>query len=310
MNALIELNELTKDYQRFRALDRVNLRIPNGITGLLGPNGAGKSTLIKVLLGLVKVTSGNGHVLGYPVGTNAAEIRSRIGYMPEDDCYMHGLSGVESMQVAAQLSRIPSTEALRRGHEILDFCGMGQERYRNVETYSTGMRQKLRFAMALVHDPKLLILDEPTSGLDPHERDAMLNRIRILARQFGKSILLCTHILPDVQSVCDFVTIIAAGRVRLAEQLEVLRNVRDPSLTVQTGNNSEPLQKKLADTGVRTESVTNRVIRVFGDAESISIALWSAAQQTGTMIRSIQPSRNSLEQIFLDAIRGARHADS
>ncbi len=164
--------------------------------------------------------------------------------------------------------------------------------------------------MALVHDPKLLILDEPTSGLDPHERDAMLNRIRILARQFGKSILLCTHILPDVQSVCDFVTIIAAGRVRLAEQLEVLRNVRDPSLTVQTGNNSEPLQKKLADTGIRTESVTNRVIRVFGDAESISIALWSAAQQTGTMIRSIQPSRNSLEQIFLDAIRGARHADS
>lgn len=310
MNALIELNELTKDYQRFRALDRVNLRIPNGITGLLGPNGAGKSTLIKVLLGLVKVTSGSGHVLGFPVGTNAAEIRSRIGYMPEDDCYMHGLSGVESMQVAAQLSRIPSTEALRRGHEILDFCGMGQERYRNVETYSTGMRQKLRFAMALVHDPKLLILDEPTSGLDPHERDAMLNRIRILARQFGKSILLCTHILPDVQSVCDFVTIIAAGRVRLAEQLEVLRNVRDPSLTVQTGNNSEPLQKKLADTGIRTESVTNRVIRVFGDAESISIALWSAAQQTGTMIRSIQPSRNSLEQIFLDAIRGARHADS
>ncbi|MBL8818618.1 MAG: ABC transporter ATP-binding protein [Planctomyces sp.] len=310
MTTMIELKGLTKDYQRFRALDQVNLSVFPGITGLLGPNGAGKSTLIKVLLGLVRVTSGTGHVLGYSLGTNTAEVRSRIGYMPEDDCYMHGLSGVESLQVAAQLSRIASTEALRRGHEILDFCGMGQERYRNVETYSTGMRQKLRFAMAIVHDPQLLILDEPTSGLDPHERDAMLNRIRILARQFGKSVILCTHILPDVQSVCDYVTILAGGRVRLSERLEVLRTVKDPSLTVQIAGNTEELSSRLQQQGVRTETVTPRVLKVFGETEALNPVLWNTASQTGSLIRSIQPSRNSLEQIFLDAIRGASHADS
>ena len=184
MTALVELKNVTKDYGNFRAISNIDLVIRPGITGLLGPNGAGKSTLIKVLLGLVRITAGEGHVLGFSISAQADEIRTQIGYMPEDDCYIHGLSGIESMQVVAQLSRFPTTEALRRGHEILDFCGMGQERYRPVETYSTGMRQKLRFAMAIVHDPKLLILDEPTSGLDPEEREAMLNRIRILARQF------------------------------------------------------------------------------------------------------------------------------
>ena len=178
MPALIELNDLSKDYGSFRALSGVSLRIDEGITGLLGPNGAGKSTLIKVLLGLVKINSGHGHVLGFPIGQSVAQVRTQIGYMPEDDCYVHGLSGIESIQVAARLSGFSETEALRRGHEILDFCGMGQERYRPVETYSTGMRQKLRFAMAIVHDPKLLILDEPTSGLDPEEREAMLNKHR------------------------------------------------------------------------------------------------------------------------------------
>ncbi len=310
MSALIELHELTKDYSGFRALHDVTLCVNEGITGLLGPNGAGKSTLIKVLLGLVRVTSGTGHVLGIPLGQRAAEVRSQIGYMPEDDCYMHGLSGIESMQVAAQLSRMPSTEALRRSHEILDFCGMGQERYRNVETYSTGMRQKLRFAMAIVHDPRLLILDEPTSGLDPQERDAMLNRIRILHRQFDKSIILCTHILPDVQMVCDTVTILAAGRVRLSDNLEKLCSVRDPSVTLQITGDTSLFVQQLSDQQVRAEVVSPRVIRVFGEAAELNGTLWSLAAESGVMIRGIQPSRNSLEQIFLEAVREVQLAHS
>lgn len=310
MTSLIELQQLTKDYPGHRALHEVDLTVESGITGLLGPNGAGKSTLIKVLLGLVKVTQGTGHVLGTPLGTQAALIRSKIGYMPEDDCYLHGLSGIETVQFAARLSRMPSTEALRRGHEILDFCGMGQERYRNVETFSTGMRQKLRFALALVHDPQLLILDEPTSGLDPQERDAMLNRIRILARQFGKSIILCTHILPDVQTVCDFVTILANGRIRLAGNLEMLCAVRDPSLTVQVTGDCDQLLGLLRDAAVRVETMTVRQFRVYGDAKSLNSVLWGAADRSGTTIRSIQPSRNSLEQIFLDAVKEVHHAHS
>ena len=310
MAAEVELDNLTKDYGSFRALDGVSLQIGSGITGLLGPNGAGKSTLIKVLLGLVGTTDGTGHVLGYSIASEATTIRSLVGYMPEDDCYMHGLSGIESVQVAAQLSRLPSTESLRRGHEILDFCGMGQERYRNVETYSTGMRQKLRFAMSIVHDPKLLILDEPTSGLDPEERESMLNRIRILSRQFGKTILLCTHILPDVQVVCDHVLILAAGQVRLSEKLSVLCESPNPSLTVDVYGDVSKFEEKLAEANLRVEKIGDTELKVFGAAESISELLWKIAADCQVTIRSITPSKNSLEQVFLRAVREVNHAHS
>jgi len=176
---IIELQSITKSFGRFQALHDVSVAMPTGVTGLLGPNGAGKSTLIKILLGLLRATSGKGSVLGMPLWGSNREIRQAVGYMPEDDCYLPSLSGVECVQFAARLNCIPAVEALRRSHEILDFCGAGQERYRNVETYSTGMRQKLKFAQAIVHDPPLLILDEPTAGLDPDERDAMLERSNI-----------------------------------------------------------------------------------------------------------------------------------
>jgi len=310
MSALIELNNLTKDYGDFRALSDVNLTINEGITGLLGPNGAGKSTLIKVLLGLVRTNSGTGHILGFPLGQSAAQLRTLIGYMPEDDCYIHGLTGIESIQVAARLSCMPNTEALRRGHEILDFCGTGQERYRPVETYSTGMRQKLRFAMAIVHDPKLLILDEPTSGLDPEEREAMLNRIRILAREFHKSVILCTHILPDVQTVCDRVIILAAGSVRVSDTLESLCRMPDPSVTVSVTGDYRALNQSLLSQNLRSFVVLPHQLQVAGGADQVSSVLWSAAAASDCVIRSLTPSKNSLEQIFLDAVREVHRADS
>ncbi len=237
-------------------------------------------------------------------------IRQRVGYMPEDDCYMHGLSGVESVQVAAQLSRFPSTEALRRGHEILDFCGMGQERYRNVETFSTGMRQKLRFAMAIVHDPELLILDEPTSGLDPEEREAMLSRIQVLARQMNKAIIVCTHILPDVQVICDRVVILAAGRAILNEELNVLQQSPDPSMTVEVHGSAETLRKGLRQRGIRAEEVSEHTVRVFGAEHKISAAVWNVAAQAGVTIRSVVPSRTSLEEVFLKAVQETSNAHS
>ena len=311
MPPLIELRNLTKDYGRFRALSNVDLTIGEGITGLLGPNGAGKSTLIKVLLGLVRTTSGEGHVLGLSIRKQAAAIRSRVGFMPEDDCYMHGLSGIESVQVAARLSCLPKTEGLRRGHEILDFCGMGQERYRNVETYSTGMRQKLRFAMSIVHDPELLILDEPTSGLDPEERESMLNRISILAKKFGKSVILCTHILPDVRVVCDNVTILAAGRVRLSAPLEGLLRSPNPSVTLQlTDDDSGELAAALKSRGLRVQVQQNSHLQVTGEASDVGTAIWSAAAECNVTIQNMTPSQSSLEEIFLKAVREERHADS
>ena len=233
MSVLIELEEITKYYGSYRALDRVSLKIQSGITGLLGPNGAGKSTLIKVLLGLVKMTSGRGRLLEFELGRQSRQIRANVGYMPEDDCFLHGMTGVECVQFVAQLSRFPAIEGLRRAHEILDFCGLAHERYRTVETYSTGMRQKLRFAQAIVHDPPVLILDEPTSGLDPEERQVMLNRIRLLARDQGKAVLLCTHILPDVQSISDSVVILARGRIQVSQTLAELSRPAIPSLELR-----------------------------------------------------------------------------
>ena len=255
MSALVSLYDIGKNYGSFQALKGVTLDVGPGVTGLLGPNGAGKSTLIKVLLGLVRVTSGSGTVLGHDIQSESAAIRARVGFMPEDDCYMYGQSGIESVQVAGRLSRLPEIEALRRGHEILDFCGMGQERYRNVETYSTGMRQKLRFAMAIVHDPELIILDEPTSGLDPEEREAMLNRIGILARKFGKAVILCTHILPDVKVICDHVAILAGGTVRVTESLEELLRVPQPTVLIEVASHCAELQKQLVGQGLQVTNI-------------------------------------------------------
>jgi ABC-2 type transport system ATP-binding protein len=310
MSPLIQLVGLTKDYGSFRALSDVNLQILPGCTGLLGPNGAGKSTLIKVLLGLVRTTAGSGHVLGIPLGSQTTSIRSRIGYMPEDDCYIHGLSGIETLQVAARLTGMESTEAIRRGHEILDFCGAGQERYRAVETYSTGMRQKLRFAMAIVHDPELLILDEPTSGLDPEERIAMLNRIRILSRDFGKTVLLCTHILPDVQYVCSRVVILAAGQVRISDSLEQLSQLPSPALFVRFHGSAERFQTALLRRQITSQLSGPQQLQISGTAEQHQQTIWAAATEADCLIRGLQPSRNSLEQIFLDAVRQVQHAHS
>lgn len=309
MSALVELTSITKDYGGFRALHNVSLSIAPGITGLLGPNGAGKSTLIRILLGLARVTAGHGRVLGIPLGEQLDRIRSLIGFMPEDDCYLQGLSGIETLQMAGRLSGMQSLEALRRGHEILDFCAAGQERYRPVESYSTGMRQKLRFAMAIVHDPQLLILDEPTTGLDPQEREAMLNRLRILQRDFGKSVLLCTHILPDVQAVCERVIILAGGTVRVDGSLEELCRTAEPSLTVTSGS-SGVLAEELRRRGLAVTQEGDGRLRLPGSANACGQVLWEAAKSTGTLIRGIEPARNSLERIFLDAVGEVRRADT
>ena len=303
MTVLIDLVEITKYYGRFRALDRVSLQIESGITGLLGPNGAGKSTLIKVLLGLVKTTSGHGRLLDFELGRQSREIRANVGYMPEDDCFLHGMTGVECVQFVAQLSKIPATEALRRAHEILDFCGLAQERYRTVETYSTGMRQKLRFAQAIVHDPPVLILDEPTSGLDPEERQAMLNRIRLLARNHGKAVLLCTHILPDVQSISDSVVILAGGRVQVSAKLTELCRPAVPSLEVRLLGRSDTFVERIRQRGIEISPEPNGMMVLTGAPNELAGSAWEAASECGVGIRSMSPSRNSLEEIFVNAVR-------
>lgn len=310
MELLIELRQITKDYGRLRALEDVSLSITSGITGLLGPNGAGKTTLIKVILGLVRIRGGSGQVLGFSLGRQARSIRGHIGYMPEDDCYLPGLTGVEMVQLAARLSGLPGIEALRRAHEILDFCGIEQERYREVETYSTGMRQKLKFSQAIVHDPPLLILDEPTAGLDPEERELMLARVRVLASRAGKAVLLSTHILPDVQTTCQHVVILARGRVRIAERLDVLNRPLSPAYQISVFGEVAALADRISRTGLDVQAGNNGTITVRGvDADDVQ-QVWEWAREAGVGVRTLVPAKNSLEQIFLEAVGEQRNAHS
>jgi ABC-2 type transport system ATP-binding protein len=306
-DTLIDLHNVTKAYRRTLALNDVSLSIGPGITGLLGPNGAGKSTLIKVMLGLVTVTSGTGRILHLPFGRNFKQIRGLVGYMPEDDCYISGLSGVEMVRFVARLSGLPSIEALRRAHEILDFCGVEQERYRFVETYSTGMRQKLKFAQAIVHDPTLLILDEPTSGLDPRERQIMLGRIRSLADRAGKTVLISTHTLPDVQAVCDHVVILARGRVRVSERLEVLSRPARPAYHLRVIGNVSHFIDRVQRDGFTVDRLPDGALTVSGLDSQNSQKVWEWAREVGVGVRQLRPARNSLEQIFVDAVREGQH---
>ena len=306
---LIELHGIVKSFQSTCALDNISLSIGRGITGLLGPNGAGKSTMIKVLLGLIKVNSGSGRILEFQLGKDGRKIRQKVGYMPEEDCYIPGMTGVEVVRFAAGLAGLPRVESLRRAHEILDFCGMEQERYRDVDTYSTGMRQKIKFASAIVHDPELLILDEPTSGLDPEEREAFLNRIRVLCSEHGKTIILSTHILPDVQSTCQHVIIIAKGQLRKSDSLENLNRPASPTITIQTMDDATALATELGRTGMTPNILEPTRMTVEGDLAEVAPKIWAAARSCGVAIRGIQPARNSLEQIFIDSIQESAHAN-
>jgi ABC-2 type transport system ATP-binding protein len=275
---------------------------------LLGPNGAGKSTLIKVVMGLTPMTSGRGTVLGHPLGRGGRRIRDRVGFMPEDDCYIPALTGIEVLQFAAALSGLPMIEGLRRSHEILDFCGMKQERYRTIETYSTGMRQKIKFAAALVHDPDLLILDEPTSGLDPEERENLLHRIRILADESQKSVLISTHILPDVQMICDHAIIIARGRKVLSESLRTLNRPVSPTITLRTAETSDQFVAALRHRGLEVNETVESRWQVSGDKGDLNHSIWDAAARTGTTILSMELAKNDLETVFVRAVRESENA--
>jgi len=306
MESIISLQNVTKRYGGFLALDDVSVEIPAGIIGLLGPNGAGKSTLIKVLLGLVKLTAGDGAVLGYQVAPeNFQEIRSQVGYMPEDDCFIEGIAGVEMVQFAAQLTGYPKLRSLQRAHEVLDFCGTGQERYRQVETYSTGMRQKLKFAQAIVHSPKLLVLDEPTSGLDPEERTAMLNRIKLLGAESSMSVIICTHILKDVQDICEYAAVMVAGRVPLLQTVEKLRKPATPSFQVRVLGDPQPFMAEVVQRGATAVLGSHNVITVSNIDARGDRLIWECAKAVQISVQSMVPAKISMEQVFMQVVQEA-----
>ncbi len=299
---VVRLRGVAKRYGRVEALRHVDLDVRPGVTGLLGPNGAGKSTLIKLLLGLLRRDAGSGEVLGRPLGAADRELRGLIGYVPEEDCVLPLLSGVQAVAFAGELCGLGRLESLRRAHEVLDFCGIEDERYRPAESYSRGMRQKLKLAQAIVHDPRLLVLDEPTSGLDPVERTVTLRRLRALADGAGMHVLLSTHVLPDVQQVCDRIAVLAAGEVRLEGSVEELCRPARPETVAATDGDAAPLVAALVAAGLDASLRSADRLVVAGAGADVSAALFEHATRCGLRIRALRPGRSSIEEVFLRSV--------
>jgi ABC-2 type transport system ATP-binding protein len=311
----VRLDGVVKRYGSRTVLDGVSLEVTPGVTGLVGPNGAGKSTLVRAILGLVRLAAGSVRVFGLDPASEPRRVRSLLGVVPEDECAVPGLSGVEMVRYAARLCGLPGTESLRRAHEVLDWCDAGQERYRPVETLSVGTRQKVAFAAAIVHDPQMVILDEPTNGLDPLERRAMLGRLVTLARDHGKTVLVSTHVLPDVQSICDRVIVLARGRVRLTGAIEQLTRPAIPAHRLEGDGPLADLARLLTVRGLPARMVdgdesgaTGAILLEPPGADRIGL-VWASARDAGVVIRSLEPAARPLEEVFVQTLRDAEAAD-
>ena len=294
--ALIETEALTKRYPGVNALDELTATIEPGVVGLVGVNGAGKSTLIKILLGLLPPTSGSAAVLGFDVVTQGSDVRQRVGYMPEHDCLPLEVSATEFVAHMAQISGLPPAAARERTAETLRHVGLFEERYRQMSGYSTGMKQRVKLAQALVHDPQLIFLDEPTNGLDPAGRDEMLELVSRTGRAFGISILMATHLLGEIERVCDDLVLIDAGR--LVHQGTVAElTAATATLDVEVDGEADRLAARLALGGLAT-TVDGQHVLVATDGAPPYDAVRDAVVELGIGLVRIRQRRRTLDELF------------
>ncbi len=302
---LLELTDVNKRYGAHHALKGLTASLPTGTVGLLGPNGAGKSTLMKLLLGLLPF-DGNAAVLGHDVRAQPAQIRARVGYMPERDCHLVGMSAVELCGYAAELSGLPTTEAMQRAHMVLEFVGLGDKRYQRIDGYSTGQKQRVKLAQALVHDPKLLLLDEPTNGLDPAGRDEMLALVKSLPARTGCSIVLSSHLLHDVEQVCERAVLLHEGKIVYSGTIEALRKEGQKDVyEVRVKEGEERLHKALEQRGMRVEREGPLLVVEVRQARPTEL-LFALAAQEGLQIRHLAPRKLTLENAFVRAVNEAK----
>ena len=284
------------------ALSDVSATFPEGAVGLLGPNGAGKSTMLKALLGLITPDNGRISVLDLDVKTSPLDIRARVGYMPESDAQIPGMSAVSFVAYCGQLSGLPAADAMQRAHEVLYYVGLGEARYRNVETYSTGMKQRIKLAQALVHDPDLLLLDEPTNGMDPKGRDDMLALVRDIAHNKHISLILSSHVMPDVESVCDSVIVMNRGQVVMHGPIAALKKPAGHVFEVRVKGNREAFVDHLRSHAYECRETDADVFRVLMPSGAGAEQLFSSASAVGAQVRHLKPSVPTLEDVFAEAV--------
>jgi ABC-2 type transport system ATP-binding protein len=305
MEPTVELEGLTVAYGGQAALRDVTVAFPSGAVGLLGPNGAGKSTMLKSLLGFLTPERGRMRVLGRDVRVAPLDIRALVGYMPENDAHIPGMNAVSFVAYCGELSGLPREDAIQRAHEVLFYVGLDEARYRNIETYSSGMKQRIKLAQALVHDPGLLLLDEPTSGMDPRGRDEMLALVRDLAQNRGVNLILSSHLLPDVESTCEHVIVLDKGRVVTDGPIAALKQPRGQVYELRVkaaGGGIESFVAHLQDAGLECHATEEDIMRVFVPGEGGSRELFALAAAAGVQVRHLRPSVPTLEDVFARAV--------
>ncbi len=304
--AAIELDGLSVELGRRPILIDLHADLGGRAIGLLGPNGAGKTTLLRTLLGFFPPTSGSASVLGLSLAAEGKEIRSLIGYMPENDAFVAGMTAVHFVRLMAELSGLPPEAALERAHETLFYVGLGEARYRKLGTFSTGMKQMVKLAQALVHGPQLLMLDEPTNGLDPPARKRMLDLVTDIRNRGETHILLSSHLLRDVESVCDEVLILKEGRIAASCDLEAERRANRSFVEVELQTPNDAFAGKLTAMGCELALQEGGRLKLVLPAERSVHDLYAVADDLGVGIRHLDLKRDSLQDIFLRAMEGTR----
>jgi ABC-2 type transport system ATP-binding protein len=293
---LIRTIGLTKRYRTVTALETLDLELESGVIGLVGANGAGKSTLIKLLLGLLEPTSGGAEVMGRDVFSQGPELRQFVGYMPEHDCLPSDVSATEFVAHMAQISGLPSAAARERTAETLRHVGLFEERYREMRGYSTGMKQRVKLAQALVHDPQLMFLDEPTNGLDPEGREEMLRLIRRIGSEFGIAMIISSHLLSEIERVCDHLVEIEDGRLVRSVPMTVLTApTRD--LTLEVDSDGERLADRLREQGV-TVSSNGRFLLLQQEDDALLDLIRDSVVELGLGLVRLEQGRRRLEELF------------
>jgi len=294
---IIHTKALTKAYGEHVALENLDLEVRTGATGLLGPNGAGKSTFLKTILGLIQVTSGEGMVLGHDIRTEGELIRQRIGYMPEYDALNPNMEAIHQVRYSGEIMGMNPKVALSRAHETLDYVGLGEQRYRQVGTFSSGMKQATKLACALMHDPELIIADEPTNGLDATAREFMLGTLETTVNQGGRSVMMASHLMDDVERVCEDIVLLYKGRLAAQGRIEDLKAI-DREIEIHVWGGADALESALRDHGLilRREG---RVMRIKCGEEDVHRTILEKAALTGSQIRRMHDHEASLEDLFI-----------
>jgi ABC-2 type transport system ATP-binding protein len=306
-SSVITLDRVSVAYGKQAALRDVSATFPAGAVGLLGPNGAGKSTLLKSLLGFIVPSNGRLEVLGMNVADRALEVRARLGYMPETDGHIPGMNAVTFVAYCGELAGLPRVDAMQRAHEVLYYVGLGEARYRNLETYSTGMKQRIKLAQALVHDPDLLFLDEPTNGMDPKGREEMLELIRDLAKNKGVNLILSSHLMPDVEFTCDHLVVLSKGKITASGTIEALKGPAGRLFEVRVKGELAPFIAALHAAGMTSHETDEDVMRVFvpgdrGTAGEDQRRICEIAISSRVQVRHLKASLPTLDEVFERAV--------